>query len=419
MRLNVQKVNSCDAYIGLVLLYNLQDILYPSGIVGQTIQLIMILWGLKIAVPQMANYKRMPLVLKAVTLLLLMYCFYGFWEMAFPRNIVITQGIEPKKVNAYVYVQNALNSFLPFFVFSRFYIDNELTKKRIIIYLFLFFAQTIVIYLHNETLMLQLALERGFEWEEVTNNVGYSFVFYIPFLFFLKRKSVKYAFLIVIMAFLISSMKRGAIATGAIATLWFLYAQIRQEKGSVSKIVTVLLTGAVILVGVWYVEDMLATSDYFVKRINETMEGNSSARDMIYGKIWNEIVTDTSLLHLLFGRGANSSIIVATNYAHNDWLELMINNGLLGVSLGAFFYISLYKTAHRYRRVFGRTYYTSFLMMLLVIFLPTFFSMIIYQLSTRICLFFAFMIGYVKTNVKNNREYSTLSSGTAVYNQLR
>ena len=164
---------------------------------------------------------------------------------------------------------------------------------------------------------------------------------------------------------------------------------------------------------------MLTTSDHFVKRINETMEGNSSARNMIYGKIWNEIVTDTSLLHLLFGRGANSSIIVATNYAHNDWLELMINNGLLGVSLGAFFYISLYKTAHRYRRVFGRTYYTAFLMMILVIFLPTFFSMIIYQLSTRICLFFAFMIGYVKTNVKNNREYSTLSSGTAVYNQLR
>lgn len=66
---------------------------------------------------------------------------------------------------------------------------------------------------------------------------------------------------------------------------------------------------------------------------NQTLEGNSSGRDSIYSILWYEFLENGSLFYCLFGFGADATISIAGNFAHNDWLELLINNGLLGIVL--------------------------------------------------------------------------------------
>lgn len=42
----LKKLNRCDVYLALNLLYSMQGLLYPSGAFNQMLQLIIIIWGL-------------------------------------------------------------------------------------------------------------------------------------------------------------------------------------------------------------------------------------------------------------------------------------------------------------------------------------------------------------------------------------
>ena len=66
---------------------------------------------------------------------------------------------------------------------------------------------------------------------------------------------------------------------------------------------------------------------------------------------------------------------VAGNYAHQDWLELACNNGLLGVLLALLFYITIFFTAYLHRNNLRKEYYTAFLMVGFMLFSKTLFSM--------------------------------------------
>lgn len=387
-------LNACDLYVLLGIFYYLQNIAYPPGIIAQAIQLIMILWGIWAAAKTIIEPRRMPLVLRAAMLLIIMYSLYGLAEMVYPRHILITEGYLNKEVHAYVYLQNALNSFLPFFVFYRFYNSGRLSGRRIAVYLFLFLATTFIRYFYSIYAFLESQMLSGGSRTEFTNNLGYTFLSLIPYIFFLRRLLPRYILLGVLIVFIIACMKRGAILIGGVSAMWLLLSQIKHSHGIGRKTLAIIFMCAIVGVATWYVMDMLANSDYFVYRLNKTLEGNSSNRDTIYSALSTEILNDQSLLRWLFGRGANSTILIAGNYAHEDWLELMINNGILGVTLGAFFITSLYYTACKNRHILGLGYTTCLMMGTTMVLMQTFFSMVIYQMSIWISLPLAYLVAY-------------------------
>lgn len=387
-------LNACDLYVLLGIFYYLQNIAYPPGIIAQAIQLIMILWGIWAAAKTIIEPRRMPLVLRAAMLLIIMYSLYGLAEMVYPRHILITEGYLNKEVHAYVYLQNALNSFLPFFVFYRFYNSGRLSGRRIAVYLFLFLATTFIRYFYSIYAFLESQMLSGGSRTEFTNNLGYTFLSLIPYIFFLRRILPRYILLGVLIVFIIACMKRGAILIGGVSAMWFLLSQIKHSRGIGRKTLAIIFMCAIVGVATWYVMDMLANSDYFVYRLNKTLEGNSSNRDTIYSNLFKEIIDDPSLLHWLFGRGANSTVLIAGNYAHEDWLELMTNNGIIGVVLGISFIASLYYTAYKNRRILGPNYTTCLMMATTMVFMQTFFSMIIYQMSIWVSLPLAYLVAY-------------------------
>lgn len=391
---NEYRFNECDLYVALGILYLLQDILYPAGLIAQAIQMAIIIWGIIYAVPLIGNFRKQPKILKASTLLVIMYCVYGIIEIVFPHNYIVISFTEP--VRAYGYLQNALNSFLPIFVFYRFYKQGLLTQSKIELYTYAFLILFILRFYHTQSVFIERALINHSDREEFTNNTGYSFLYIIPMLFFIRKTVIKFILLALTGAFLILCMKRGAIIIGGSAIIYFLIFQIRHSRNVWIKSAVIFLSGLFLMTTIWYILDMMSTSDYFMYRIEQTKAGDSSARDVLYADLLHELKTDPSLAHFIFGRGANATIGIAENYAHQDWLELMTNNGLIGIALGVFFFYALFHTAHKYRYVLGSTYYTVFIMLSCMMFVQTFFSMIIYQLPKCATILIGFMTGYAQ-----------------------
>ena len=120
---------------------------------------------------------------------------------------------------------------------------------------------------------------------------------------------------------------------------------------------------------------MIETSELFTSRIEDTIEGNSSNRDILYGQLINAFKTETNILNVLFGHGANATIGIAGNYAHQDWLETLTNNGIIGCFILFMFYLSILIRAIKQKNIFQNNMFYSFMILVFILFTKTIFSM--------------------------------------------
>ena len=366
----LKRINQCDVYVGLCCIYMLQGILYPQGIINQLLQLIMLLWSMTAVcryVIQSTIYSYSS-ILKATFLLIVMYTIYGMIHIMFGEAIMMR--------DQYLYLQASLNSLTPIFLFYDFTMNGKLTSDRIRIYLPILIVTCILLFYKNES---QVLLQKNVE--EITNNAGYLFVPLIPFLFFFsKRPILQYVFIGIILLYVFMGMKRGTILIGVLSTMVLLYANMKiSSRGT--KFLFVMLT-IVIVVGISkYIDYMVNNSSYFMARVEDTLEGNTSGRDVIYENLWNTLHLEPNPLYFYFGRGANSTLNIVGNGAHQDWLETFCNNGLIGVLILCFFFYTCGKNVWESRLCFSGIMFYSFVALFLIIFCKTLFSMSIQDLD--------------------------------------
>lgn len=349
-------------------IYMLQGVLYPSGFINQLLQLIMLLWGMIALFKYMIQTTESSSILKVTILLIAMYTIYGVIHIMFGEAII--------GQNTYYYLQSALNSLVPVFLFYDFTKNGKLTSDRIRIYLPILIVTCILLYYKNESQVLLNTNK-----EEITNNAGYYFVPLIPFLFFYSKKPVfQYAFMGIILLYVFMGMKRGAILIGVLGTLVLLYANIRNSSRKMKSVFLMLST--IIIVGIYkLVNYMMNNSAYFMTRLEQTLEGNSSGRDVIYGNLWNTLLMEAKPFYFYLGRGAESTLKVTGSFAHQDWLEIFCNNGLIGVFILFFFFYTLGKNAWESRMSFSGMMFYSFVTIIIIIFSKTLFSMSIQELD--------------------------------------
>lgn len=365
----LKRINQCDIYVGLWCIYMLQEVLYPHGIINQSLQLIMLLWSMTAVCRYMVESTEYSYssILKATFLLIVMYVIYGVINMMFGETMFIGR---------YVYLQISLNSLAPIFLFYNFTMNGQLTRDRIRIYLPILILTCILLYYKTER---EAILEMNNE--EVTNNAGYFFVSLIPFLFFYAKKPIlQYLFMGIILLYVVMGMKRGAILIGVISTIVFLYANINNSS-KWTKVLTIMLTISIIVGTSVYIGYMMDNSDYFMVRVEQTLEGDTSNRDIIYGSLWNSLLSEQSPLNFYLGRGANSTLRVIGSFAHQDWLETFCNNGLLGVFILFSFFYTFGKNAWKSRHSFSGMMLYSFVSLFIIIFGKTLFSMSIQDLG--------------------------------------
>ena len=244
--------------------------------------------------------------------------------------------------------------------------------------------------------------------EESTNNAAYGFANLIPVLYFFRKKPfLQYCLLVLLGVFIFIGMKRGAMFIGGISVFVFLYSNIKNVTFKV-KFIIFFFVLLLIVVGIYYVSDMLETNLYFAYRVEQSLEGNASGRDTLYSTLWNAFISEPNLIYVIFGKGANATIGIAGNYAHNDWLETITNNGILGGILLLSFFIALFKTLRKQRNRFTPYMYYSFLILVFIIFSKTIFSMSIQSIGTMNALLLGYFC-YWSTQSKEDIEYKMIN----------
>ena len=230
-----------------------------------------------------------------------------------------------------------LLSFYPFYYFS---VKKQLAAKELLIFFLIMLPVAIGQFYYSRTLILSGRYSLN---EDIVNNAAYKFVFLFPFVFLIRKNKVLSAiFTLVILFFIVAGSKRGAVAVGAVILIWYFYYQMKmidkkqKWKGYLLSFVSI---AAVTFMGYRY----YLGNEYLRYRLELAAQGNISGRDVIYSDIWNAWL-NSNVFHLLFGYGFAASIkITGGSFAHNDWLEILSNFGLLGIIIFAVLFYQGFK----------------------------------------------------------------------------
>lgn len=375
-------------YIIFWSLYFLQGALFGEGsMASQSILIILLSWSFIIFFKCNSAY-HFPSSMKAIEWLLMSYIIYGIIPIINGTELRIS--FSGQIISSYAYIKVALVSIIPIFVFFYYTKKNVISTETLCILSYLFFIVIVITFYANETKLLRLAIERNSTVTEFTNNVSYSFIFLIPYLYLFKKKARALILLLGISVFLLMSMKRGAIILGVVVIFGFLYRILADAP--VKKKVGVLMATIVFFVLMSnYIADMYENSPYFQSRIEKTLEGNTSERDVILSSLMNYYLNETNIWQFLLGSGASATSEHAINVAHNDWVELLVDEGLVGFILLLAFFIYFFKDVQKMRR-YSHQYYYMFLTIFIIVFLRTFFSMSICDMQPYLTLPFGFLL---------------------------
>ncbi len=313
----------------MLILYFMQGVFYPnSSFLGKISLAGYLAVGLYCIIRTIINKTRQPLIYISLAFLLLNFAYFGFSNDNIISSLFGLQYSGQMKYILLVFV-----TIVTFFYLTRNKAINE--KNLLLIYGILYVFSIINFYelspfsLHNT---------------KVVNNVGYSFVNLLPFLFLIRKKYFALILCLISTFIVISSLKRGAIAILAIFMMYYIFTQLKEAKITKEQKIS-LITLGIILCG-FATFQLYQGNEIIQERINQTLDGNSSGRDTLYGVLWENWKNNDSAITVLFGNGfAYTPYITGGLYAHNDWLELLTNLGLIGVGLYVIFYTYLVKFA--------------------------------------------------------------------------
>ena len=388
-------INECVFYTALWCLYYLQGTLYPSGgIISQSVLLVIQMLSIYYTFISFVKYNP-PTFLKAVAVFLGMFVVYFLISHLDPTPIYTDFTME-KQVTAFGPLKGVSMSLLPIYAYYHFGRKGLLTRQNIPQYLFCFLVLTTIVFTREQNINISLAMSVGSKQEEFTNNVAYEFLQLFPLLVFLNKKPmIQYMALIYIMSFILLGMKRGAILIGIICTLYFIYQSCKSASRK-QRIRIVALTIVALVVFSYFAIDFMTSSDYLQSRLEATMEGNTSGRNYIYSTLFEHMLSRETIGTILFGEGINHTVVIAGNYAHNDWLELGINMGFMGILVYICYFVAL--GAHAlYAQRYDKDIYISLTLCIIITFASTLFSMSYNSLTTA----FTMGLGWCLANYNN------------------
>lgn len=378
----LNKINCFNTYIALWGFYILQGTFYESGgVLSQSLLVIIIVVSVFNVYKANCNYA-LPSYFKITNALLVLITIYGLlrynqgdWDVGFTV------------ISWFAYLKSHYISIMPIYAFYVYSMKGQITTQKLKWVALLFFIIYVFYFIRIQT-ESSLLTNR----DEVTNNSAYMFVSLLLLLpLFRVKPIVGYLIAIAISSFVLMSAKRGAIILCIMCIVLFVWYNIRNTTRTF-KVITIGASVVFILVAGYAANEFIQSNDYLLSRLAATQSGNSSGRDRIYASLIKNLNDDDSSLHFLFGRGADSTFHIAGNFAHNDWLEIATNMGILGVIVYLFYWIKFYKSVNRMKC--DNSVYYAFLMVFAFCFIRAFFSMSINDMSTITTLVIGYCLAY-------------------------
>lgn len=337
------KIDSIAVYLFLavIAIYFCQGSLYANGsIISQGTLALWMLINITYLIKYASSFK----------LLLLEKIIFWFWFINtcywfFSDKVLISAWYEPlSTMNNF---KSIFCTFLTYFPVRYFTRKNILTEKHLSCFAVIMLIVFILSFLSFEAQMLY-ELNR----EAVTNNMGYRFVALLPLLAIFRKVKFTYITVFVASYFVIMSSKRGAILCCVLLFVLLFYYSFKNIPRKKKFLYSILILG-VFSISIYYLIDIFMSNEYLIMRLTNMEEGVDDSGDARLNQISAilDYTTNGSILHFLFGYGFDKSVMMAGNYAHNDWAELLANLGIFGCVLYLVFFTSLISIFTKNRQI--------------------------------------------------------------------
>ena len=263
------KLTFGDFYLATWCLYLLQGTLYdPNGILGK--MLLVLIMGISIYYVIYANiHYKLTGYFKALNALVILFGIYGVF------NIIVGPA---GNVPSFYYIKQIYLSFLPIYVFYVLVKQGRFSEDKLRAWILVFaVVATASFYKAREEEVMSII-----NGEQITNNAGYIFLSILPLTAFYNKKPLLQSLLMAYCSFFIfSSVKRGAILIAAIVILLLAFDMTRHSSNR-RKVLSFVLVISLFIGMIYFVQYLLLNSDLFGNRVEQTLEGDSSNRDIIY-----------------------------------------------------------------------------------------------------------------------------------------
>lgn len=364
----------------LIVFYFAQGSLYPLGSVVAKVSLLLILLISSIFLLKTLLIESKKLLFYYTWLVLLILNFIGY----------LLAGVSESGFSGIYFsqIKAILTAILPFFPFYYFSYKGCLTREQLLRFFVILVPIAIASFYFDRGNIIS---ENNNDIENIVTNTAYFFVALIPYIFLWgKRKVFSIISLVLLLFFIIQSAKRGALIVAVMGALVFIYYQLttvdpkNRVKSSIVSIIGILLI-------IWFSYDFYTSNEFLINRIQKIDDGGSG-REFIFLNLLDNWLESDSITSYLFGFGFVSTIKYSGtgNLAHNDWLELLTNFGLLGVFIYLLVFYALFSfilcsKAEREDKL-------MLLAIILIWFLQTLFSMY-YTVSTTVLT--SVLLGYL------------------------
>lgn len=255
-----------------------------------------------------------------------------FWLMN-----AISYLISPKTINSietlvlFKSTTIALLSYFPFYYYSSKGIINQNNLQRFTLFLFL---TTVLINVFGRFNLAEL-----YSKDDVVLNQSYLFVNLLPLIFILFRRGPLYLLVTITVLLVLWGAKRGAILCMVVELMVFIFYLFKYDSfGKKHRGKILILFMMMIGVGAYYIE----RNDFLQERLTKTGtedDRSGEIRTEMYKSLFEAYLLSSTSNEIVFGRGIGQTVSITGSLAHQDWLELLIDNGFVGLVLYIFMII--------------------------------------------------------------------------------
>lgn len=203
-----------------------------------------------------------------------------------------------------------------------------------------------------------------------SDNNGYILLYALPMIAFIRNKRLFLILLIVLILGVILSGKRGAMLGLLLAILsaWRFFASFYKTMTSRDKCLTVIMLLLIVAFAAVSYGDALFQ---MFQRVINSLSSGGSGRNLIYPE-YLQGITGSNYMELIFGHGVYSGIsnLSIGQMAHQDWLQIAYDLGLLGVLIYVAFYIALLKEISKIK-YHSRIFFYSLILILVIHFVKS------------------------------------------------
>lgn len=271
--------------------------------------------------------------------------FFKAWTALLLLNVVgfiFTADYSNK--SDYGMLLSILVTSLPFYPIYYFTERKVLTSKMLIAFFLVLVPIAIYGYYSAQAQILSIRINSTDQ--DIVNNMSYFFVRLMPFVFLIKKQRlVSIGVMSVLMIFVILGSKRGALIAGGITLLMYFYYLWKTQDKQKKNQTRALTVSTIVILGV-LVYRFFTENQFLLDRMSDISGG--SGRDRIYSDIFQAWFSNESFLNFIFGYGfAASRSLTNGLFAHNDWLEMISNFGLIGGIVYLILIVSGFKLAFK------------------------------------------------------------------------